>query len=213
MSGLSELGQVLHEEHFRILVAICELQNRISGEAAHRPLDGGEAEDGRLLTSLLASLDQVIIHHSFEETVIFPLIYDRGEGDLAKLLTREHGAIEPKARLLRMIAHGLIGRRADPSEWREFCAAAGDLVAEVMRHLEKEELTVVQRLPTFLDAATDHALAQRHIAEDRATSRAHNGDEGKRNHKSVARPSAVQAGAAARAAARRRSTMPPRAGL
>ena len=55
MSGLSELGQILHEEHFRILVAICELQNRISGEAADRPLDGGDTEDGRLLTSLLAT--------------------------------------------------------------------------------------------------------------------------------------------------------------
>lgn len=213
MSGLSELGQVLHEEHFRILVSICELQNRISGESANRPLDSSEAEDGRLLTSLLATLDQVIVHHSFEETVIFPLIYDSGEGDLAKLLTREHGAIEPKARTLRMIAHGLIGRRADMTEWEEFCAAAADLVAEVMRHLEKEEITVVQRLPSFLDAATDHQLAQRHIAEDRAKLTVHNLNQDRRTQRSVARTAAAQAGAAARAAARRRSTMPPRAGL
>ena len=31
MSGLTELGQLLHEEHFRILVSICGLENRITG--------------------------------------------------------------------------------------------------------------------------------------------------------------------------------------
>jgi hypothetical protein len=98
-------------------------------------------------------------------------------------------------------------------KWKEFCAAAGDLLDEAMRHLEKEELTVLQRLPSFLDAATDHDLAQRHIAEDGATTRAQAVDEGRRNHRSVARTAAAQAGAAARAAARRRSTLPPRAGL
>ena len=217
MSELSELGQVLHEEHFRILVAICDLQNCISGEAASRPLDGDDTDDGRLLTSLLAGLDQVILHHSFEEAVVFPLIRDQGEGDLAKLLTREHGAIEPKARLLRILASALVGRSADDEEWARFCAAAADLVGEVMHHLEKEELMVVQRLPSFLDASTDHELALRHGAEERLGNGGQGPDAGaaeRRTHATAARAVAARTGAAARAAARRRSTLPPsRAGI
>lgn len=216
MAGLSELGQVLHEEHFRILVAICELENRIAGEQADRPLDGSDAEDQRLLINILAILDQVIAHHSFEETVIFPLIRDHGEADLARLLTGEHGAIEPKARLLRTLARALVGRSADADEWARFRGAASDLVGEVMRHLEKEELTVVQRLPRFLDASTDHQLALRHGAEQHR----HNGGEGenvaivRRAHAAAARAATARSGAAARAAARRRSTTPPsRAGI
>jgi hemerythrin-like domain-containing protein len=209
MPALSELGQVLHEEHFRILVGICSLENRISGEAADRPLDADDPEDQKLLESLLVSLDQVIVHHSFEEMVIFPLIRGREESDLAMLLTREHGVIEPKARLLRMLTDSLVRRTADAAEWSRFRAAAADLIAEVMLHLEKEELTVVQRLSVFLDPDTDHELAVRHIAEEHE-------NNGRRRaiperHSQIApRPTALHAGAATRAAARRRSTTPPR---
>jgi hypothetical protein len=34
MSKLTELGEVLDEEHFRILVPICGLENRITGRRA-----------------------------------------------------------------------------------------------------------------------------------------------------------------------------------
>ena len=51
----------------------------------------------------------------------------------------------------------------------EFQSAATDLVAEMMAHLQKEELTVVQRLRAFsrydTDTPTDHRLALRHRAE------------------------------------------------
>ena len=37
MYTLTELGEVLHEEHFRILVPICGLENRITGRRASEP--------------------------------------------------------------------------------------------------------------------------------------------------------------------------------
>lgn len=212
MAELSELGQLLHEEHFHILVAICELQNRVGDASADRPLDASDTDDARLLDSLLASLDHVIVHHAFEETVVFPLIRDRGEGELTKLLTREHGAIEPKARLLRLLTRRMIGRAASPAEWTRFRGAAADLVAEVMRHLEKEELTVVQRLPSLLDPSTDHELAVRHGDErHRAQGRGQTADSaapGQPRHR-LSQGALSRADAAARAAARRRSMTPP----
>ncbi|MFO1112491.1 MAG: hemerythrin domain-containing protein [Rhodospirillales bacterium] len=211
MAALSELGQVLHEEHFRILVGICGLQNRISGADAWRPLDGTNPEDCGLLEGLLVSLDQLIVHHAFEENTVFPLIRGGGEGDLATLLWREHSVIEPRARKLRMIAQEMLGHPASAEKWAVFRDAAANLITELMWHLEKEELTVVQRLPSFLDAATDHELAVRHLSEDAPPRQEAAAD--RRTPVAPARLGAVHAAKSARdAAARRRSTAPARPG-
>ncbi len=216
MAGLSELGQVLHEEHFRILVAICGLENRISGGAAQRPLDATESDDRTLLQGLMLSLEQLIVHHAFEENTVFPLIRSGGEGELATLLHQEHGSIEPKARRLRQLAEALVGRSADAAQWSDFRTAAADLIAELMRHLEKEELTVVQRLSTFLDAETDHQLAVEHLKEEEEARAAlavtADGIQRRVRHQPC-RPAAVNAAGAARAAARRRCTAPAQRGV
>ena len=47
MSALTELGQVLHEEHFRILVSICGLEPGSRPHAA--PSDPDQTEDRRQL--------------------------------------------------------------------------------------------------------------------------------------------------------------------
>jgi hemerythrin-like domain-containing protein len=164
MSGLTELGQVLHEEHFRILVSICGLENRVKGPAAADPLDPGRAEDKQQLEDLISALDDVLGHHAFEETVIFPLIRSNGGGELTSTLAREHGAIEPMAAWLRAIAAQILDKGAE-GKWAVFREAAAQLIAEVMRHLQKEELNIVQRMECFLDGETDHRLAIQLVAE------------------------------------------------
>lgn len=211
MAGLSELGQILHEEHFRILVGICGLENRISGAEGERPLDGTNPEDCGLIESLLVSLDQLIVHHAFEEHTVFPLIRRGGEGELAVLLSREHGVIEPPARKLRIIAQEMLGCPASAEKWAAFRDAAAELITELMWHLEKEELTVVQRLSSFLDAATDHELAVRHLSEDAPPRQGAAAD--RRTPVAPARLGVVHAATSARAAAaRRRSTALARPG-
>ena len=205
MSGLTELGKVLHEEHFRILVSICGIENRITGPAANDPLDPGRAEDKQQLEDLISALEDVLGHHAFEETVIFPIIRSKGGSELTTTLAREHGAIEPMAARLRAIAAQMLGG-AD-GKWEQFRVAAAQLIAEVMRHLQKEELNIVQRMECFLDDETDHRLAIQLVAE-----RGH----GKLASLDAPRcgeadpPSAIRrlspVAAAARNAARRRST-------
>jgi hypothetical protein len=50
-------------------------------------------------------------------------------------------------------------------KWEDFREAAAQLIAEVMRHLQKEELNIVQRMECFLDGETDHRLAIQLVAE------------------------------------------------
>jgi hypothetical protein len=66
---------------------------------------------------------------------------------------------------VRGIAARILEDGIDAERWAEFQGAATDLVAEMMAHLQKEELMVVQRLRAFLDTDTDHRLALRHRAE------------------------------------------------
>ena len=165
MPFLTELGEVLHEEHFRILSLICGLENRVIGAEGRRPIDPRDEDEKEHLQELIVSLDQIIDHNAFEEAVLFPLICARGGGELASLLTHEHVIIGPLARRVRGIAARILEDGIDADRWAEFQSAATDLVAEMMAHLQKEELTVVQRLRAFLDTDTDHRLALRHRAE------------------------------------------------
>jgi hypothetical protein len=150
-------------------VPICGLENRITGRRAREPLDPRNDDDRNLLEDLVSSLEQVIRHNVFEETVLFPLPCDHGEGELAGLLTQEHVAIGPLARRPCGLAAELLAHGANPARWDEFRDVARDLVAEMLLHLQKEELSIVQRLDALLDVETDHRLAHK-VATARSAS-------------------------------------------
>jgi hypothetical protein len=165
MSSLTVLGKVLHEEHFRILALICGLEHRVVGEAGETPLDPENPDEREALQALLVALDQIIDHNAFEEATLFPLICARGGRELTSLLMQEHITIGPLARQTREIAAAILDNGIDPARWQAFKTSALNLTTEMLAHLQKEEMTVVQRLPAFLDTDTDHHLAQKHLAE------------------------------------------------
>ena len=162
---LSELGQVLHEEHFRILSLICGLEYRVGGAEGRRPIDPRDADEKVHLQELIVALDQIIDHNRFEEAVLYPLLCARGGAELASLLTQEHDSIGPRARRVREIAGRILAHGIDAERWAEFKDAANELADEMMAHLQKEEMAVVQQLRAFLDADTDHRLAVKHRLE------------------------------------------------
>jgi iron-sulfur cluster repair protein YtfE (RIC family) len=165
MSELTELGQVLHEEHFRIVMFLSGLQNRVSARAAERPLDPRNAEERAELEQLIACLDEIVEHNAFEEAVFYPLIWESGEGELATLLTEEHATIGPLTRHLRNDAAELLRYGIATGRWPAFCRVANKFVTKMMLHLEREELTFVQRLAFFVDPDLDHRLAVEHAAD------------------------------------------------
>jgi hemerythrin-like domain-containing protein len=165
MADLSELGQIMHEEHFRMLVVACGLENRVSGKRGLDPIDLADPEDRELLNELIAGLDEVSGHNRFEETVLFPQIGDKGLSELTQLLIEEHTLIGPSARRLRAIAADIREKGVNARIWIVFRAAANDFVLQLMQHLQKEEMAIVQKLSSLLDPAIDHALAQRYRTE------------------------------------------------
>lgn len=160
---LSELGRVLHEQHFRILVSICGLENRVTGPDAERPFDVANPEDRAQLQRLLSELDEIIDHNAFEEVILFPLLSD-DSNEMAIHLTHEHVAIGPKTLDLRARAAAILASGCDGDAWTAFKEHAIELVHLMMDHLQQEEASLVQRLGGMLDAETDLRLAR-----DRAT--------------------------------------------
>jgi hemerythrin-like domain-containing protein len=162
MSGLTALGDVLHEEHFRIVVWMSELKNRVTGEAGELPLTPGNEEGKRALCKLIEALDHVLLHHAFEENVLFPQMRYRGEAETAGYLTREHAEIESVAKRLQTAAMELLTDGANGERWRKFRNAVNELFSEMMNHLVMEEMVVLQRLHTLIDPETDRCLARQH---------------------------------------------------
>jgi|GEM_PF-3146546 hemerythrin-like domain-containing protein len=165
MSQLSELGKVLHEEHFRIVMLLCDLEHRVTGTSASEPLDPRREADRRELGDLVFCLDQIIDHNAFEEAELFPLLCANDDGDLAALLTEEHRAIGPLATRLRAVASAILEHGTDNRRWQDFKDVAAEMVPAMMFHLQKEEMTVVQRLDRILDSRVDGTLARKHSAE------------------------------------------------
>ena len=97
--------------------------------------------------------------------VFYPLIWEGGEGELATLLSEEHATIGPLTKRLREDAAEFLRHGVGAGQWSAFCRAASKFVAKMMAHLEREELTFVQRLAFFVDADLDHRLAVEHAAE------------------------------------------------
>lgn len=164
MAELTRLGQVLHEEHFRILVSICELQNRVSGKAGGKAFEPGNDDDTEEINGLISFLDGVLAHDAFEEDVVFPQIRADGNGLLADQLAEEHMAIEPATHRLRALAVEILRHGPGEGRWTEFRQVAESLFAQMLRHLEMEEELILQRLHHLLDTATDHRLALQHLA-------------------------------------------------
>lgn len=164
MSTLSRLGGALHEEHFRIVVWISDLQNRVTGDAGEQALDPDDADDKQALHMLIVSLDQVLLHHTFEEEVLFPLIREQFGGDLQDILVGGHAAIEPLAEGLQAVIAEILRDGAGSDRWLIFRMLAKELFSEMMTHLMLEEIGIIQKLAFLIDAETDRRLAQQHTS-------------------------------------------------
>lgn len=167
MTELSELGQVLHEDHFHIVMLFCDLENRVTGPGAGDPLDPADAEDRLLLNQLITGLDRVVGHNAFEEDRLFPLLSQGATAEVTGLLAEEHHLIGPLALHLKALAADLLDSGLDEKRWQVFREVATRFTSAILFHLQKEELAIVQALGTLLDHERDHTLALQYLASRR----------------------------------------------
>jgi hemerythrin-like domain-containing protein len=167
MKRFSELGPVIHEEHFRMLVLMCGIENRVTGAEGQRPMDPNDENDRALLEEIVTGLTDMMGHNAFEEALLFPLLSDRNIGgdDLSELLSEEHLVIEPMARRVRTLATEILDQGVRGSSGQAFRDAAMTLAANLIPHIQKEEMAVVQRLGSLLKPEVDRKLAHDYATE------------------------------------------------
>lgn len=163
MMNMTRIGQMLHEEHQRTLTMLNDLEGRIYGAAAKKPLDAADAGDRRRLEAVLSVVDEDVERHfAFEEEVLFPILDDAGAADMVQMLTYEHKAIRPIAQRLRELAAGALEPGFGAGEWDEFRTLARELIEREMFHIQKEEIGLVQGLSHVLDPEADGELSLRY---------------------------------------------------
>lgn len=162
MASLSELAGILHEEHFRIIMWVTELNNSVTVE--HARGSRHPDDESRELCRLISAIDDFFHHHAFEEDTLFPLLAAHGDTATASYFSQEHAVIEPILRRLRFIASDRLGYRGDRWHWPRFRRAVNTVYAEILGHLAREEELIVQRLRSLLDPESDRRLAHQHFA-------------------------------------------------
>jgi hemerythrin-like domain-containing protein len=144
-----QVSHRLHEEH----LATIQLWGRLEQSIAARV---PEAELETQLRNCAAALaDEVTRHFGFEEQELFTRLAQAGDGDIAELLTEEHGTIREIARQL----DGLLARpERDAAAWQQLRTLGLELAERLTAHVQKEEMALLPALEDLIDEETDREL-------------------------------------------------------
>ena len=153
-----QITRKLHEEHVNI-IALLERFGQSLGRLRAQVPAAGDPEWNVLLVQLGAALQyEVTRHFALEENQLFPLLRERGEGDLADLLLEEHAAIrEVGGPLIDLISRARLGQ-LDAAGWRMLKAHGLELVERLSSHAQKEQGALVPLVDELLDETTDNML-------------------------------------------------------
>jgi hemerythrin-like domain-containing protein len=167
----SQVARILHEEHFWSVVLINGLETRLRDGGSEPPFSPNLAGDRALLEEFVELLDAMLRHHAFEERFLFPVIRKGGSEAVLQLFEDEHAAMEPLAKRLRAIAIEILTRGMTDQRLADLAATVAEFSVYVMLHIQKEEIAIIRRLDTLIDAETDRALAALYGDQKAATAR------------------------------------------
>jgi hemerythrin-like domain-containing protein len=158
MNFQRQVSHTLDEEHRANL----DLLGRVE-QAFVRASRSGAARDpdvAKLAASFARHIENDIGRHfDFEERELFPRLEAAGEGDIAGLLTDEHGAIREVAAELLPLAHAAAAGTLDDPGWDALKRGALELVEREVAHIQKETMALLPMLDDLLDDDTDRELA------------------------------------------------------
>ena len=153
-----QISRKLYEEHIHVLGLLERFGLALGGLRAEPPA-AGESGWSVLLPQLGGALQHEITRHfELEEKGLFPLLHERGEGELAELLLEEHVAIrEVAGPLLGLVSRARLGELDAPG-WRMLKAHGLELVERLSSHAQKEQGALVPLVDEMLDETTDETL-------------------------------------------------------
>jgi|SRR5688572_12224747 hemerythrin-like domain-containing protein len=153
-----QITRKLHDEHVSIIALLERFGQALARLRGQVPA-AGDSDWNVLLGQLGSALQyEVTRHFALEEDQLFPLLRERGEGDLADLLLEEHAAIrEVAGPLTDLISRARLGQ-LDAAGWRMLKAHGLELVERLSSHAQKEQGALVPLVDELLDETTDDRL-------------------------------------------------------
>jgi hemerythrin-like domain-containing protein len=152
-------GQILHEDHHRVL----DLLNRLDALFARHGEDALPvltAEDRDSIAVLAAELDGPLERHFAAEEALFPALAAAGGHEWTADLLDDHEHIRPVARRLGRFCALALREGFDWESWPVFRSFGEELVRALFLHIQKEETTLVPATDTLLSADDDRAFAK-----------------------------------------------------
>ncbi len=154
--------RLLHDEHAATASALSRAESVLLRGRKVAP-DRSDAEAARAVSQLSRLLQvEAMSHFDFEEQVIFPLLREHGEGDLAGLLLEEHGIIRAAAAELQEIAGQAALNGFSNESWPAFRRLGNELSERLRSHIDKEEMGLLPILEEMLDTDLDAEIAACH---------------------------------------------------
>lgn len=160
MDHARHITRTLHEEHLSTIALINRLEERIM---AHRPGDppsAAEAEMGKLLRDIAASVEaEIKSHFAFEEGSLFPLLEAAGDAGIGELLTEEHHLLLPIGAELVGLSRAALKDGFSAEGWAEFRRLSSEFAERMIAHIQKEEMGLLPILDDIIDEDQDAELS------------------------------------------------------
>lgn len=145
--------RILHEDHMASLALLSDVERLVLTRKAPPP--AGDPEFARFAARLSGALaGEISEHFDFEEEILFPVLAQFGDGDLAELLTEEHHVLREVMREVSSRAKSSGSGFADAA-WSDFRRLCGELVERLQSHVEKEERALLPVLENVLTPEVD----------------------------------------------------------
>jgi iron-sulfur cluster repair protein YtfE (RIC family) len=154
----------LYEEHIHVIELLERFGFALAGLRGDPPA-AGEPPWSVLLSQMAGALQHEITRHfQLEEEKLFPMLQERGEGDLAELLLEEHATIRAVAGpLLELAQRARIGD-LDAAGWRMLKSHGLELVERLSSHAQKEQGALVPLVDEMLDEITDETIWNEYVS-------------------------------------------------
>ena len=156
----SQIAQVLHDEHLRIIDLMNRLEDLTTGRKAREAPAGDDPATATLLADLNAELQCVAGHHfDFEEENIFPALAAIGDVAIPHMLRQEHDLLRNLSQVMLPMVQTARRDGFTADEWAAFRDLALELVERQITHIQKEEMGLLPALGGVFEEQRDGELA------------------------------------------------------
>ncbi len=158
----SQIAQLLHEEHVRMMGLMKRLEGFARGRWGNEYPDIADENIATLLSDLDTELASASEHHfEFEEEKIFPALVAVGDVTVPYLLRQEHDLLRNLSEYMLPLVETARRQGFNTDNWEEFRDLALELAEKHITHIQREEAAMLPALKgLFVETRDDELVTE-----------------------------------------------------